>query len=262
MNRWIFVMAGLLTAIPLAAQDFSGLPEPLVTDRPDFTESTATLPPGYFQLEGGYTFSRLGDTDSKSLGELLLRAGVGERWEARFGLGSYDRIDAGRGTARLSGYEDPTLGVKFRLTEDDPNLLPPGRPRMSILLATSIPAGSDDLTTDEWQPEGKLALGWDLSDRISLASNLIYAYPSDDGERFNQFAASLSAGMSFTDQLAIYLEGFGFSKESADGSATSYINSGLTYLVSNDLQLDVRIGAGLDEPHPNWFAGLGAAVRF
>lgn len=262
MNRWIHVVAGLLLAAPLAAQDFSGLPEPLVTDRPDFTESTSTLPPGHFQLEGGYTFSRQGDTDSQSLGELLLRAGVGERWEARFGIGSYDRIAPGQGTARLSGYEDPTLGVKIRLTEDDPNLLPPGWPRMSILLITSVPVGSEELTADEWQPEGKLALGWDLSDRISLGSNLIYAYPSDDGERFNQFAASLSAGMSFTDRLGIYLEGFGFSKESLDGSSTSYINSGLTYLASNDLQLDVRIGAGLDDPHPNWFAGLGAAVRF
>jgi Putative MetA-pathway of phenol degradation len=262
MKRWACILVGLLAA-PLPAQDFSGLPEPLVTDRPDFTESTSTLPPGHYQLEGGYTFSRQGEEDSHSFGELLLRAGAGERWEARFGIGSYSRIDPGlRGAAKLSGYEDPTLGVKIRLTEDDPNLLPPGWPRMAVLLSTTVPVGSDELTADDWQPDGKLALAWDLSDRLSLSSNLIYAYASDGGERFSQFAASLSAGLSLSDRLGAYLETFGFSKESADGSSTSYVNSGLTYLLSDDLQLDARIGAGLDDPHPNWFTGVGAAVRF
>jgi Putative MetA-pathway of phenol degradation len=263
MNRLLCILIGLLAAAPLAAQDFSGLPEPLVTDRPDFTESTSTVPLGHYQLEGGYTFSRQGEEDSHSFGELLLRVGAGERWEARFGIGSYDRIEPSvRGATKLSGYEDPTLGVKIRLTEDDPNLLPPGWPRMAMLLSTTIPIGSDELTADDWQPDGKLALAWDLSDRLSLSSNLIYAYPSDGGERFNQFAASLSAGLALSDRLGVYLETFGFSKESADGSSTSYVNSGLTWLLSNDLQIDARIGAGLDEPRPNWFAGAGAGIRF
>ena len=33
------------------------LTEPLVTDRPDFTESTLTVPFGHVQLETGYTFT-------------------------------------------------------------------------------------------------------------------------------------------------------------------------------------------------------------
>ena len=33
------------------------LTEPLVTDRPDFTESTDAVPRGHFQLEMGYTFT-------------------------------------------------------------------------------------------------------------------------------------------------------------------------------------------------------------
>jgi len=261
MNRWVLVL--VLAAAPLAAQDFSGLPKPLETDRPDFTESPSLMPLGHYQLEGGYTFSRQGEPTSQSLGELLLRIGTGERWEARIGIGSYDFIDPGTpGAPTVSGYEDPTVGVKIRLNEEDPNLLPPGWPRMALLLTTSVPAGSGELTANEWQPEGKLALAWDFTDRFSLGANLIYAYPSDDGQRFNQLAASLSAGLSLTDRLGIFLESYGFSKESADGSSTSYVDSGLTWLLGNDLQLDARIGAGLDEPHPNWFAGVGAGIRF
>jgi hypothetical protein len=256
---------GLALAIPALtlAQDFSSLPDPLDTDRPDFTEGTSTVPLGHYQLEGGYTFTRFGEEDSSSLGELLLRIGAGERMEARLGIGSYTRIDTGvSGAPTLSGYEDPTIGVKIRLTPEDTNLLPPGHPQLAILLATSVPVGSDDLTSDEWQPEGKLALGWDFTDRFSLGSTLIYGYPSDGDERFHQFAASLSAAYSLTDRLGAYLEGYGFNKESLDGSSTTYLNTGLTFGISNDLQVDVRVGAGLDDPSPNWFAGVGGAVRF
>lgn len=254
---------GLTMALPAMAQDFSGLPDALETDRPDFTEGTATVPTGHFQLEGGYTFTRVGDEDSSSLGELLVRIGVSDKVEARLGVGSYSRIDTGvSGASTLSGYEDPSVGVKIRLTPEDSNLLPPGHPQIAILFATSVPVGSDDLTSDEWQPEGKLALGWDLTDRFSLSSTLIYAYPTDGDERFHQFAASLSAGYALTDRLGMYVEGYGFNKESLDGSSTTYLNTGLSLGVSNDLQLDVRVGAGLDDPSPNWFAGVGAAVRF
>jgi hypothetical protein len=267
-SRIAKLFLGLVLAAPALtlAQDFSGLPDPLDTDRPDFTEGTSTVPQGHYQLEGGYTFTRLGEEDSSSLGELLLRIGTGERVETRLGIGSYTQVDTGvPGASTLSGYEDPTIGVKIRLTPEDTELLPPGRPQLAILLATSVPVGSDDLTADEWQPEGKLALGWDFTDRFSLGSTLIYGYPSDpaeSGERFSQFAASLSAGYSLTDRLGAYLEGYGFNKESRDGSSTTYLNTGLSFGISNDLQIDVRVGAGLDDPSPNWFAGFGGAVRF
>lgn len=257
MNGRALVLLGLLSAAPLAAQDFSGLPEPLNTDRPDFTEGTATVPAGHYQLEGGYTFTRQGTDESQSLGELLLRIGVNDRVEARLGIGSYDWDDPGiAGEPRINGYEDPVLGMKIRLTGDD------AKTQLAILLSTTVPVGSDGFTSDDWQPEAKLALGWDLTDRISLAPMLVYTYASDGGERFNQFAASLSAGFSLNDQWGAYLEAYGFSKESVDGSATTYLDTGLSYLISKDVQLDVRVGAGLDSPHPNWYAGLGAAIRF
>jgi hypothetical protein len=257
MTGRALVLLGLLSAVPLAAQDFSGLPEALDTDRPDFTEGTSTVPAGHYQLEGGYTFTRQGTDESQSLGELLLRIGVNERIEARLGIGSYDWDDPGvRGERRISGYEDPVLGLKLRLAPDE------ARTQLALLLNTTVPVGSEGFTADDWQPEGKLALSRDFTDRFSLASMLVYTYASDGGERFSQFAASVSAAFSLTDRWGSYLEAYGFSKESVDGSSTTYLDTGLSYLLSKDVQFDVRVGAGLDSPHPNWYAGLGAAVRF
>ena len=66
---------------------FSGGPnldEPLVTDRPDFTEASSTVGLGVAQLEFGYTYSFDNDgtdqTTGHSIGEPLLRYGILANW--------------------------------------------------------------------------------------------------------------------------------------------------------------------------------------
>jgi len=261
--RQLAAVALFALALPLAAQDFSGLNEPINPDRPDFTEGTGLMAPGHFQVEGGYTYARTGSAKGSSLGEVLLRYGVDDRWEARLGLNSYDWIDTGiRGENRISGFEDPFVEVKVRLNEADSNRRAPSVPAMALLLQTTLPVGSRDLTSDKWQPSAILAFNWDFTDRLSLGANAGDSYAADGNERFNQLFFSLSAGYSINDRLSAFLEGYGFSKESADGSSTQYLDTGLAWLVSNDLSLDVRVGAGLDDPHPNWYAGMGASIRF
>lgn len=264
MNRCLAVAFALIAlAAPLAAQNFSGLDEPLVADRPDFTESPNTVSPGHFQVESGVSLYRVEDEETETLGELLVRIGMGDRLEGRLGIGSFVRIDPGiPGSDRITGYADPYVGIKVRFTEDDPDLLAPGRPVTALLLSTTVPVGDDELTADEWIPIAKLAMGWTLTDRFSLSSNVNYAYALDGDERFHQFGATLSGGVTLTDRIGAYLEYFGFSEEGPDGDPTHYIDGGFTFAVSNDLRLDARAGFGLNDPSPDWFAGIGAAVRF
>jgi hypothetical protein len=256
-------LALLALAAPLAAQDFSGLKDPIEPDRPDFTNGPGLTAPRHLQIEGGYTFARTGPEKASSLGELLLRYALDDRWEARLGLNSYDWIDTGvPGERRISGFEDPFVEVKVRLNDAEAEHRSPGVPAMGLLLQTTVPVGARALTGDVWQPAATLAFGWELSADWSLDGNLGYAYAADGDRRFSQTFASLSAGVSISDRLGGFLEGYVLSRESADGSATHYADAGLTWLLSNDLALDIRAGAGLDRPRPNWFAGLGASVRF
>jgi hypothetical protein len=257
-------LALLALAAPLAAQDdFSGLKDPIEPDRPDFTNGPGLVAPGHLQIETGYTFTRTGAEKASSLGEILLRYAVDDRWEARLGLNSYDWIDTGvPGERRISGFEDPFVEVKIRLNDAAAEHRSHGVPALGLLLQTTVPVGARALTADVWQPAATLALGWELSDTWSLDGNLGYAYAADGDRRFGQTFASLSAGVSINDRLGGFLEGYVLSRESADGSATHYVDAGLSWLLSNDLALDIRVGAGLDRPRPNGFAGLGASVRF
>jgi hypothetical protein len=253
-----------LFAAPLAAQDLSGLKGPIEPDRPDFTNGPGLVAPGHLQVEGGYTFTRTGPERESSLGEILLRYAFDDRWEARLGLNSYDWISTGvPGERRISGFEDPFVEVKVRLNDAEAEHRSHGVPAMGLLLQTTVPVGARALTGDVWQPTATLALGWELSPSWSLDGNLGYSYAADgDRRRFGQTFASLSAGFSINDKLGGFLEAYVLSKESADGSATHYADAGLSWLLSNDLALDVRVGAGFDRPRPNGFAGLGASVRF
>lgn len=259
MRSRILLALGLLFSTSAVAQEgWSGLDEPLSTDRPDFTESTSTIPRGHFQIEGGTTLTRVEDVDITSFGELLVRIGTGERWETRIGAG-HARVETPFDD--VSGLEDPSLGIKVRFT-DDPGELGPGQPAAALIVLTSIPAGDEELTGDEWVPEAKLALAWELTSRLSLSSNLNYAYAVDGDERLHQIGATLSGSLSLTDRLGSFLEWYGFSEETKDGPSTHYVDGGVTWLINDDLQVDARVGTGLNDADPDWFVGIGAGVRF
>lgn len=255
-------IALLALASPLTAQDFSGLKDPINPDRPDFTNGPVLVAPGHLQIETGYTYTRMGEASTQTLGEVLLRYAFDDRWEGRLGLNSYEWIDPGMGQRRLSGFQDPFVEVKIRLNDAEAEHRAHGVPAMGLLLNTSIPVGARALTADVWQPRAALALHWDLPANWSLESNLGGTRLADGDRRFDQFFASASAGFTINDRWGGFLEGYVLSKESADGSATHYADTGLSYQVSNDLALDGRVGVGLDQPRPNWFTGFGMSVRF
>jgi hypothetical protein len=263
LKTGLLASAVLLTLVaPIAAQDFSGLKDPIQPDRPDLTNGPLLVDPGHLQIETGYTYTRTGNEKASSLGEILLRYGVNDRWEARLGLNSYDWVDEGAGVRRISGFEDPFAEVKIRFNDADAKNRPAGVPAIGMLVQTTIPVGARALTADVWQPRAVLAVHWDLPANWTIEDNLGYVYAADGSRRFDQLFASLSAGFQLNEKWGGFLEGYIFSKESADTGRTRYADAGLSYNVSNDLALDVRAGAGLDQPHPHWFTGLGAAVRF
>lgn len=258
MARLLAALA-MLPAISACATAGLGEGDPLITDRPDFTESAQTVPAGMTQVEGGYTFGRAESITSQSVGELLARISIGPAAELRVAVNSYSTA-AGDGT-RVSGLEDASLGAKFHLATGA-TTFDLFRPDLALIVATSVPSGSSAYGESEWQPDAKLVVGWTLTDRLAWTSNLNYTYASEDGERFSQPSWSTSFGYSLTERVGTFAEYFRIMPESRGAGGSGYLNGGATYLFSPDFQFDARIGRAAGGAAEGYFAGIGLSRRW
>ncbi len=244
----------------------------LVTDRPDFTESTEAIPVGRFQLEMGYTFTYDREDDVRTRDhtapELLLRMGVVDNFELRFGWAGYsytETHDTARNSAgrRVSdevwdqGANDFELGFKLKIAEQDGI-----RPNLAILGGMTFPTGSSNISPGDVEPLLGLLWAYDLSDNAALAGQFIVGTPVEDGRRYVQSAASISLGVSLTERLGTYVEYFGIYHNTRESDCAHTVNGGFTYLINNNLQVDIRAGAGLNEEADDFFAGAGLSWRF
>ncbi|MGI8495603.1 MAG: transporter [Pyrinomonadaceae bacterium] len=249
--------------LPAAADD-----EPIITDRPDFTESPDVVPRRFkAQIESGLTFARVGNVKETAIGEILVRVPVAERVELRFGVPSYifDRPANGDADDRATGFEDAFFGAKIALVKGagEPGLLK--KPGVALLVGTSLPTGARTFRESSLQPEAALSVGTVLTERFSLASNIGYVRARQDGIGFNQFFGSLSLGAALTKRVGLYLEIYGFTRVEAETRCSArFANGGLTYLVNKNFQLDARLGVGLGNhtAGPDYFFGFGFAKRF
>lgn len=247
---WMFVV---FIAMGVQAQD-----EPLITDRPDFTESPQVVPRGRVQVEGGLTYSREGAARSIETGELLVRVPVANKVEVRVGVPSYaSQRDGGRS----SGLDDAFLGAKFALSPGNPERK---KPALGLLIGTSLPTGARAIGENAYQAEAILSASWELSPKLAFNSNVGYARLSDGGTRFDQLRGSISLGFSLNEKWGAFAEVFGLSKADATGKSAKYVDGGVTYLINNDFQLDARLGLGLNNKvgGADYFAGVGASRRF
>ncbi len=248
------------------------LTEPLVTDRPDFTESTEAVPFGRVQLEMGYTFTwdhedgeRVKDHTAP---EGLLRLGLWENFELRIGWEGYswsqarfgDESPRGRPITRREwsqGASDLSLGFKYKLVEQDGLV-----PHFGIIGELSLPSGSAGVSSGDVDPAVKLLWAHDLTDDLAVAGNVNFAVPTEEAGRFFQTAASVSLAYSLTERLGTYIEYYGFYPNTRTSDCAHYVNGGFTYLLTDNLQFDIRAGVGLNEEADDFFSGIGFSWRF
>jgi hypothetical protein len=248
---------------------FTGGPdpsEPIVTDRPDFTESSVTVGAGITQLEMGYTYSYDSNSDGSSRNhsfpETLLRIGMLADWfELRLDWNYSDGRNqvVGVGFDSVSGAEDLGIGCKLALTPQEKIL-----PESAIILQMSVPTGSDELTANEVLPGFSLLYGWDITDNWAMGalSGISRALDDETGEPYAELAQSWTVVRSWTERLGSYTEWFVIATSGADTNHTeNYFNGGFTYLITDDVQWDIRAGVGLNEAADDYFVGTGLSIR-
>ena len=247
---------------------FSGGPnldDPLVTDRPDFTEASTTVGVGVAQIEFGYTYSydNVGGQSvrTQSVGEPLLRYGMLANWlELRVAIFPLDeRTVTGATRNSTGGTADLYTGLKIGLTPQEGLL-----PEMALIPQMNIPTGSPAFTSNNVEPGLNWIYGWEISDCISTAGSTQGNKRIDTtGESYWEMSQSWTVAYSLTELLGGYTEWFAIIPNGADTAQTEhYFNGGFTYLLSDDVQFDVRAGVGLNNAADDFFVGTGLSLRF
>jgi hypothetical protein len=242
-------------ATPLVAQDTAS--KPIDTDRPDFTDGTHTLAPGRFQLETGYTYQQARGSDAghtHSLPEILVRAGISSRIELRVGENYLVQRGDGSSAGSVSGLDDLYLGTKVSLTEANGIV-----PAFSFEVKANVPTGGTVISAHRWLPGGALLFGWESDGPWSAGIELFATRTADDNA---QGIASLSVQYQVSPIVQPYLEVYTV-QPMGTGTAVSahYANTGLLVLLSNNVQIDARVGVGLNHGADSYFLGFGFAVR-
>lgn len=251
----IFILAGF-TLITIAQDE---VPE-LVTDRPDQTESSVTVPLKSLQIETGFVVEN-DETESvkqKSLvyNTTLLRYGLLERMELRLGL-SYlsEKVEIKNTdtTNTISGYSPLYAGFKIYVTEEKGWI-----PEIAFLAGLQLPfTAHHDFRLVHSSANMRFAFSHTLSERFSLGYNLGVEWDNDDA--VPNYYYSMVLGVAVSDKLSAFVEGFGYIPEGGD--AEHLVDAGFTWLLFPNLQLDFSGGLGLNDKAIDNFISLGLSWR-
>jgi hypothetical protein len=229
--------------------------DPICPDRPGKGTGTCTVPAGVIQVETGLLdWTDDGADDVTVIGSTLIKYGVSDRADVELGV---TPLITSHGE---SGFGDILLRVKYRLTAEgsavqvaiDPFLkLPTANSQFGnrkveggIVAAVSAPVGKSPLS-------------------LSLAPEVDWV-ADGDGEGYHAAMSQVvGLGIGATSRFAFGAELWGHWDWDPAGTVSQASADGwLTYLASNDVQLDGGANFGLNAATPDVELYAGVAVRF
>lgn len=159
----------------------------IVTDRPDFVESSLTVGKHRFQIETSVAGERNNDGtvhDRTLSTPTLLRFGIADNWEIRLETDGYQRVrtedTSTASVATTYGMSDVSLGLKWHTMDGEG-----ARPSMAWLLHADMPSGSESLRGHAVRPSLRAVMEWELPHESSLGIMPGVIYDSrDDGHRY------------------------------------------------------------------------------
>jgi hypothetical protein len=251
---------------------------PINTDRPTFTPANTVVPLGRVQFESGFTFNQTTAGPTRSavydFPELAVRIGIMDRVEFRtFWLGqTYTQTQPRPGAlwSRIAGPSDMEVGFKTQLIVGDPKRkwLPTTALITSIMAPTG---GTSPYSAQTVQPYINLIYGWSATEKLSVGGSTGYLGmreqailgPGPKADSFSRFHQSLLAFYTATERATLFYEWYVFTFTSAaDNRPQNYMDAGLLYRLSPNIQLDLRAGLGLSGRPDDFFTGAGFSIRF
>ncbi len=225
----------------------------IVTDRPDQTESSSTVPKGSFQIESGIHIT-INEQSSLAERQILLptnlfRIGISNSVELRV-VNQLEIYQSHFSERNIVGMSDLQLGAKFFLLENEQKAT-----QIAFLAHIVIPSGTSHFKGDNFRSINKLAVSHQVNDNFGIAYNLGYNFIEKEK---GDFTYTLAFGFGLTDRVSVYIEPYG-EFVNLDEHISSF-DTGFTYLLKDNVQLDFSFGMGLN--HDMNYMAIGSSWNF
>jgi hypothetical protein len=245
----------------------------LSTDRPDVTESPHTVDAGHFQAEFSFfeyarDRVRIDDRNAKvdaeqwSVLPANLKVGLLNNVDLQLFLTPYLRNEVGDGPfgSRAGGFGDVQVRLKLNLWGNDAPHLTFGDTALAVMPFIELPTGDEDLGLgDEFEGGVIVPFAASLPHDFSLGLMAEFDFvEGDDGGHDLVFVHTASLGHDLFRDLAGYVEYVG---AAGDGDYTASLGAGLTYALTDDVQLDGGVLVGLNEAAEDLAVFAGTSFR-
>jgi len=247
----------------------------MTTDRPDTTESPFTVDAGRIQVETtlfGYTRSRRDAdgavTDGYELGTTNLRVGLTRSVELDVVWQPYGiaRTHGGdpAAAARQSGIGGLDIRAKVNLWGNDA-FEQPGATALGLLPFVTVPTDRDNGIGPDAVEGGllvPLAIVLPADFGLGLNTGFVRTKAGESARYHMEYLVSASLAYAWSEALGTYYEvAARLNIDSPDGDAV-VLATGLTYKLSDDVQLDMGVNVGVTSGSDRVNPFVGVTKRF
>jgi len=234
------------------------------TDRPDKTESPYTVDAGHFQFEADLVSFGIDQRNAGgervfgvNVANVNLKAGLLNNVDLQLVVENYvyEQVRADGVTARKSGFGDLTTRLKVNLWGNDG-----GRTAFAAMPFAKFPTNTGGLGNK--RVEGgiifplavELPYGWGMG--VMTEFDIVFR---EDGGYGPDFINSITFAHDIFGNLAGYVE---FFSQLSEGDLIITVDAGLTYALTEDIQLDCGCNFGVTEAAEDFNPFVGISMRF
>jgi hypothetical protein len=240
----------------------------LSTDRPDQTESPYTVDAGHVQVEmdlANFTYDRHNPervdlrVERWSLGAVNFKIGLLNNVDFQVLVQPFNTVRFSDSDTRLEGLGDVTLRTKINLWGNDG-----GTTALALMPFVKIPSARHGLGNGALEGGLIIPLAVDLGRgwRMGLMTEVDVLENHDGHGHHAEWVNSITFSRGLTDRLSVYLEFFSVISAERHAPWIGTFDTGLTYAISDDIQLDCGVNLGLTRAADDLNPFVGLSWRF
>ena len=263
LQSFLFV---IFLSVPAASQTSDSQDDLINPDRPGIADGSSVVGSKTLQIETGthFEFRRSGDEREHTFAmPMLLRFGIGSRWEARLEGNTFTRVTrhSPNTSDETSGFAPTSIGFKYHIYESS------GDHQLSLgTIVRVFPTwGTKEFRTEHTTGDIRLAADWSFAPRLKLSLNPnigIARYEDDQGRLFTAGLFATTLSYLPTKKLNPYIDIGVQSPETTEGRSSAIFDGGVAYTIGRNLAIDASVGTrvhGITGPRP--FIEFGLSWR-